>query len=227
MLARFARGVLTAALVTTALTACGAEPDGSPGDDGDSGTSSAASNPGGDNTWYDTASPASAGGTVGGDDSPCPLPVTFDVAEGWQAEALDFSDTESEEFAALTTNGSFAVRCEIDAGPAGAVGHLRVWISDEQPRDPEDTLRTFLEGDSSERITDESYRDAQAGAAETVEGTVLTYSDLLEENRRTRAVVVPAAEHTAVIEFSGFDLIEHEAMVPGYLLALDTVRASR
>ncbi len=173
--------------------------------------------------WHDAVSPDEAGGSVGPDDSPCPLPVTFDVPAGWQPAALDPGDPDGD-FASMTYNGDFAVACEINAGPAGPIGHLRVWVSEEQPEDLEETLATFLREDVSGEISEQHYRETHAGDLETVEATVLAYSDVLEEQRRTRGFVVRTPDGAAVVEYTGFDRIEHEAMVPGYLRARDSIQ---
>lgn len=222
-------GVLTAALVTLTLTACGesAKNSGTP-DTGSNRTtgatdSSPTTEPTEGDVWHDAVSPADAGGRVGADDSPCPLPVTFDVAAGWQPAALDPGGADGD-FAAMTHNGSFTVACEINAGPAGPIGHLRVWVSDEQPQDLEEALAAFLDEDVSGKISEEHYRETRAGDLNSVEATVLAYSDVLEEQRRTRGFVVPTPEGATVVEYTGFDLIEHDAMVPGYLLARDSIQ---
>jgi hypothetical protein len=51
---------------------------------------------------------ASSGGTIGAAGSACELPVTFDLAKSWKAEAVE----------APLSQGPVTLACEIDAKPA-------------------------------------------------------------------------------------------------------------
>src|SRR5262245_2190074 len=110
----------------------------------------------GSGPWSDGVEPAAAAGRVGGDEV-CPLPVTMDVADRWQAEAVD---------GGTLRQGGLDLVCEIDAKPAGAIGFIRVWTGTVAPRA---ALEAYV---AEARDTGEvTYRDTEVGSGSGTEAT--------------------------------------------------------
>ena len=135
---------LPAALAVLAFlvpAGCGTAEESS--DAGSSAGSAAVGEP-----WYDEINPASADGAAGGADGPCPLPVTFPIAEGWQAETIELPDPTTaadpelaaEMIAIMALRGGATARCEVDGRGAGG-GFLRVWTTEQDV-----TPRAALDG---------------------------------------------------------------------------------
>ncbi|KUO14682.1 lipoprotein [Streptomyces dysideae] len=210
------RRVVCAALLAVVLAGC--SEDGEAVDAKASGTASAGAAVG-------------KGGTLGGDGSACELPVAFDTAEGWTAEAVDAqagqdaADELAREVAdALLRQGPVTAACEIDAKPAGHIGFLRVWTGEPGDDDARAVLKAFVGAESN--VSGETYRTFTAGELAGVEVEYLTTSKILEETKTERALAVTTARGPVVLHLGGLDSEEHEAMLPAYELAKRTLRTT-
>lgn len=179
--------------------------------------------------WYDEIKPASADGAAGGADGPCPLPVTFPVAEGWQAETIDFDPTTAEDpelaaemAAIMTLRGGATVQCEVDRGPGG--GFLRVWTT-EQGVTPRAALDAFLADTSLEEATEAQFRDLTVDDLTGVEATWVSHNELLEEVNRSWAAAIPADGQSLLFTVSEGLIAEASDVLPPYRLAVQGLRA--
>ncbi|QNP64512.1 lipoprotein [Streptomyces genisteinicus] len=240
---RRARTAVAAAAAATALCAaasgCGAPagPDtaaasaGAPGPgagDGEDGTgdgnTDGATDAGKDaNDANDANGPVEAAGSVGAAGSACGLPVAFDLAEGWEPEAVE--QDPGGEFAALLEQGTVSLRCEIDAKPAGHIGFLRVWVGGTAGDDPRAALEAFVADAAADR-EEEVYAPARAGRYEAVEARWLNTGELLDAPKRERAFAVTTADGVVIVDLGGLDTEEHEQMLPAYELARKSLRDS-
>ncbi|MGW7402797.1 lipoprotein [Streptomyces sp. NPDC054833] len=178
---------------------------------------------------------AKSGGTIGAAGSACELPVTFAVAKGWKAKAVDSgaasgssggSDNElAEDVAdALLHQGPVTAACEIDAKPAGNIGFLRVWTGSPTDADARTVLRDFVAAEDN--TSKEKYRTFKAGDLSGVEVEYLYTSKLLDEVKKERALAVSTPDGPVVLHLGGLDTEEHEAMLPAYELAKRTLRVA-
>ncbi|WP_128430635.1 lipoprotein [Streptomyces cyaneus] len=209
------------------------------GEDSDTKTSASASASADAASDSDTA--VKSGGTIGAAGSACELPVTFDIAEDWEAEAVDAgaaeekvadsgdgsADSEKEELAqeiadALLYQGPVAAACEVDAKPAGNIGFLRVWTG--KPGDVD--ARTVLEGfvAAENGVSKAKYSTFKAGDVVGAEVKYLYTSELLEETKEESAIAVTTEKGPVIIHLGGLDTDEHRAMLPAYELAKRTLR---
>lgn len=182
-----------------------------------------------------------SGGTVGAAGSACELPVTFDIAQYWLAEAVDAGTdrdeqadsgdgsaaAEEEELAqeiadALLRQGPVTAACEIDAKPAGNIGFLRVWTGKPGADDARTVLEAFLAEEKG--VSKAKYSAFKAGDVAGAEVTYLVTSKLLEETKEESALAVTTEEGPVVIHLGGMDTEEHRAMLPAYELAKKTLR---
>ncbi|MFF1507445.1 lipoprotein [Streptomyces sp. NPDC058326] len=169
-----------------------------------------------------TAAPAAAAAsrvTVGGPGTACALPVSFALAEKWEAEAI--KNPEDPEFAVLTRQGPAVVRCEVDAKPAGHIGYLRVWTAaGKGPARP--ALEGFVKGekDASKAV----YKETVTGALPVTEVTYTVHSELLDESKEERAFAVATPKGTVILHVAGLDSEEYRAMLPAYELARSTLK---
>ncbi|WP_025617133.1 lipoprotein [Salinispora cortesiana] len=218
---------LPATLAVLALlvpAGCGAEEE--PADAGSSAGNTAVGEP-----WYDEIIPASADGAAGGTDGPCPLPVAFPVAEGWQAEAveLDPATAEDPELAAemaaiVTLRGGATVRCEVNGRGAGG-GFLRIWTT-AQDVAPRAALDAFLADTSLEQATEAQFRDLTVGDLTGVEATWVSHDELLDEVSRSWAAAVPANGQSLLFTVSESLIAEASDVLPAYRLAVQGVGAA-
>ncbi|MET7381632.1 lipoprotein [Streptomyces sp. NPDC005526] len=223
------RGLVPALVLGGALTGCSgaAEEDTRP-----AARASATAGPGAHGK-----ATAASGGAIGAPGSACELPVTFDVAEDWKAEAVGSGaaggaadggpdgPSLSEEVAdALLRQGPVTAVCEIDAKPAGNIGFLRVWAGEPADTDARAVLEAFVtaEGDTSR----ERYRPFRTARVSGVEVEYVFTSRLLDETKKERALAVTTAEGPVVLHLGGLDTEEHEQMLPAYELAKRTLRTS-
>ncbi|MFC5156661.1 lipoprotein [Streptomyces amakusaensis] len=160
------------------------------------------------------------GGTVGGKASPCALPVTFDIAKDWKAEAVSMPPEIG-----LNSASTVSLVCEIDAKPAGSIGFLRVWTGDQESEDPRRALQLFLT-DSAKSREEEEYSETRAGEYEAVEVSYLNTHDLLDEPKKERAFAFAMPQGVVIMQLDGMDSAEHDAMLPAYGLAKESVKAS-
>ncbi|WP_105972917.1 lipoprotein [Streptomyces geranii] len=192
------RGLVLAALLTAALTGCTEAPDKEA-----KPTSSATK---------DDAS-AESGSTIGAAGSACELPVTFDTAEKWTAEAVDGS----------LSQGPVSLACEVDAKPAGHIGFLRAWTADPgAAADARTLLQAFVTADkgaSKAKYTEFTTNGLTGAEVQYV------YSDEFQETpKKERALAVTTPRGSIVVHLGGLDTEEHEAMLPAYELAKSTLK---
>ncbi|MEU8935345.1 lipoprotein [Streptomyces sp. NPDC048409] len=171
---------------------------------------------------------AQSGGTVGGAGSACRLPVTFDTARGWRAEAVDglaavASNAPDDDLAqSLLRQGPVTLVCEIDAKPAGAVGFLRVSTGEPGSGDAGAVLRAFV---AAEGHTGRAgYRAFTSGGLTGMRVDYVYTSDLLGESKKESALAVVTPEGPVVLHLGGLDSAEHEEMLPAFELARQTLR---
>ncbi|MGQ4364148.1 lipoprotein [Streptomyces sp. SAS_272] len=203
--------VLATGLVTGLVTGCAADQGGS---DAATGTSAKGS-----------AKVAKRGGSVGAAGSACELPVAFDVAEFWKAEAVDGGDTSAAGPAelgdAFLHQGPVTLVCEIDAKPAGKIGFLRVWTGAPGKADARTVLKQFVAAEPA--ASGAVYRELEAGDVTGVEVAYTTTSKLLDESKQEHAFAVTTSKGSVVLHLGGMDTGEHEAMLPAYELAKSTL----
>jgi hypothetical protein len=161
---------------------------------------------------HDTA--ATRGGSIGAAGSACELPVTFDIAKSWKAEAVE----------APLSQGPVSLACEIDAKPAGNIGFLRVWAGKSGDADTRAVLEAFLAAEDG--VTKEKYRTFRSGGVSGVEVEYLYSSELLDETKEESAFAVTTADGPVVVHLGGLDTEEHEEMLPAYELARRTLRTA-
>jgi hypothetical protein len=207
------RGLALAALVTGLVTGCTAE----------GGSSDAASGA----SAKTTAKVAQRGGSVGASGSACELPVTFDIAEFWKAEAVDAGDATAatgdlaELADAFLRQGPVTMACEVDAKPAGKIGFLRVWTGEPGDADARSVLEDFVAAEKG--ASGAKYRTFKTGDVTGTEVEYVTTSELLEETKPEHALAVTTSQGPVVLHLGGMDTEEHEAMLPAYELAKSTL----
>ncbi|MGW0826787.1 lipoprotein [Streptomyces sp. NPDC002845] len=207
------RGLVRVALLAGLLTGCSGA---ATGDDAKPSTSTAPQT---------AEALATSGGTIGAAASPCELPVTFDIAEGWKAEAVDTGGDAAEElFDAIARQGPVALVCEIDAKPAGNIGFLRVWTGDPGDDDARAVLEAFMADEDG--TSDKRYRtfETEAGVP-GVEVEYLHTVELLDEAKEESAFAVATPDGPVVVHLGGLDTEEHKQMLPAYELAKQTLSA--
>lgn len=213
MTRRTVRGLAPVLLAALALTGCssgsgdGAKVDTKPG-------GGAAARGAGDAS-------AAKGGTVGGTGSGCELPVVFDVAEHWKAEAV-VPEEAGSDLAALGRQGPVALTCEIDAKPAGHIGFLRVWQGEDKGSTARQALEGFVKADeNASKIT---YKQSTVGKLSVTEVGYTIYSKIMEESRPNHAFAVATPDGPVVVHLGGLDEAEHRGMLPAFELAKGSVR---
>ncbi|MEU6253825.1 lipoprotein [Streptomyces sp. NPDC047043] len=223
------RGLAHVALLAGVLTGCaGAEEDGTRANASTSAKATA------DRTGSN-AEVAARGGTIGASGSACELPVTFDIAKEWKAEAVDggtATDKATDDAGelgqdvadALLHQGPVTAACEVDAKPAGHIGFLRVWTGEPGDDDARTVLEAFVAAEGS--TSKAKYQDFKAGDLKGVEVQYLYTSELLDETKPERALAVTTARGPVVVHLGGLDTGEHRAMLPAYELAKRTLRTA-
>ncbi|MDT0478882.1 MULTISPECIES: lipoprotein [Streptomyces] len=196
------------ALLAGVLTGCS---EAAEGDDSKASArpSATAETPGPDGT-----AAATSGGTIGAAGSACELPVTFDIAKSWKAEAVE----------APLSQGPVSLACEIDAKPAGNIGFLRVWAGKSGDAGTRAVLEAFIAAEDG--VTKEKYGTFTAGGVSGVEVEYLYSSELLGETKKESAFAVTTADGPVVVHLGGLDTEEHEEMLPAYELARRTLRTA-
>ncbi len=230
------RGVAQVALLAGVLTGCAGTADGDAKPA--AGASASADATGG------SATAVKSGGTIGAAGSACELPVSFDIAKGWKAKAVDSAagggassggtadgsgdaadDELSREIAdALLRQGPVTAACEVDAKPAGNIGFLRVWTGEPGDDDARAVLEAFVAAEDN--TSKAKYRTVTAGGLTGVEVNYLFTSKLLDETKEESALAVTTARGPVVLHLGGMDTDEHRAMLPAYELAKRTLRAT-
>lgn len=226
-------GLAQVALLAGVLTGCSdAAEDDSKASAGASASAEAAG---------DSGTAVKSGGTIGGAGSACELPVTFDIAQYWEAEAVETgadeekaadggsgsADPEKAELAqeiadALLHQGPVTAACEVDAKPAGNIGFLRIWTGKPGDDDARAVLEAFV---TAEKNTSKAkYSSFKANGLSGVEVKYLFTSKLLEETKEESALAVTTKKGPVVIHLGGMDTEEHRQMLPAYELAKRTLR---
>ncbi|MFJ8073909.1 lipoprotein [Streptomyces sp. NPDC096176] len=166
---------------------------------------------------------AAKAGTVGAPGSPCPMPVTFDLAVDWKPDPVE--NDPDDEFATLFGQGPVSLVCEIDAKPAGNIAFLRVWVGADAGADTRKALEAFVADGAKDR-KDEAYRETKAGKFAATEVTYLNTNEFLDEPKKERAFAVSTPKGVVIVDLGGFDSEEHEQMLPVYELARKSLRTS-
>ncbi|MFF5497297.1 lipoprotein [Streptomyces aquilus] len=176
------------------------------------------------------AGKAESAGAVGGAGSACLLPVGFDLAAEWKAEAVDGSTADAagtapvdEDLASLLRQGPVSLVCEIDAKPAGNLGFLRVFTGEagERDADARAVLEAFVTAqDGAEKA---KYGTFEAGGLSGAEVAYLATSELLDETKRESAFAVVTPDGPVVVHLGGADTEEHQDMLPAFELAKKTL----
>ncbi|MEU7847306.1 lipoprotein [Micromonospora parva] len=170
--------------------------------------------------WYDEVAPASPGGTTGGTGSPCPVPVSFPLADGWTAKAIEPPKGELAELVseALTKRGGTTMRCEVDGRSAGG-GFLRIWAADSPTGTPRAALEGFAAG-AGETVTGAQFRDLRVGGFDGTEMTWIATNPLAEEDSRNWGLAVQSAGQTLVFAVNEGLITERTDVLPAYRLAV-------
>jgi hypothetical protein len=225
------RGLIPTVLAAVTLAGCsssaGAGDERPGGPAVSSAPAKAADRAGTDKAGADAAKVAEKGGRVGGADSACELPVTFDIAERWKPRgvSVDLDPELAEELADLTEQGTVKVVCEIDAKPAGNIGFLRVWQGEASEDDPRAVLEAFVaDGPTASKA---AYTQVTAGALKVAEVEYTGHSELLDEPKKERAFAVTTPDGPVVVHLGGMDSEEHLAMLPAFELAKKTLELRR
>ncbi|MFJ3246718.1 lipoprotein [Streptomyces sp. NPDC086782] len=176
-----------------------------------------------------TGTAVRSGGTIGARGSVCELPVTFDIAESWKAEAVNptavgDSPAGKEVADALLRQGPVTTVCEVDAKPAGNIGFLRVFTGSPDAGEASTVLRAFVAAEKD--VSEETYRSFTTGGLEGVEVEYLRTSEFLDESKKARALAVSTDQGPVVLHLGGMDTEEHEQMLPAYELARRTLRGA-
>ncbi|MEU5980003.1 lipoprotein [Streptomyces sp. NPDC047315] len=216
--ARRIAGLTTLPLAFALLTGCGTEAEPS----GKAAPSSAPS------ASADAANgPAPATGpvrSVGAKGSPCALPLTLDAPADWKAAPVKL---EGDVAAAIGAQGTVTLACELDARPSGATGFLRVWTGALPGEDPRAALEAFVADVPDEKREQVVYREVKAGALPAVEVTYLGTSSITEETEKERALAVGTPSGVVVIVVDAMDDAEHDAVLPAYERAKQSVRTTQ
>ncbi|MGW0916280.1 lipoprotein [Streptomyces sp. NPDC002784] len=208
------RRAVCAAVLAVLVAGCssGAGGNGSRPSDGSSATRAA-------------AAAVRSGGSVGGAGSPCALPVTFDIAEEWTAEAVGDDEVSQEIADAVLRQGPVALVCEVDAKPAGSIGFLRAWTGEPGADDARTVLEAFVAAQGG--VSKEKYGAFTAGGLTGAEVTYRYSDEFLAESKEERALAVTTAQGPVVLHLGGLDTEEHRAMLPAYELARKTLRPGK
>nr|WP_306459466.1 lipoprotein [Streptomyces sp. TLI_55] len=176
---------------------------------------------------------AESAGTVGGAGSACLLPVGFDLAAQWKAEAIDGSTADAggaspadEDMAALLRQGPVSLVCEIDAKPAGHLGFLRVFTGEagKKHTDARAVLEAFVTAQDGARKA--RYSAFEAGGLAGAEVEYLATSELLDETKQESAFAVVTPDGPVVVHLGGADTAEHQDMFPAFELARKTLHTA-
>ncbi|MEU5028527.1 lipoprotein [Streptomyces milbemycinicus] len=169
---------------------------------------------------------AAASGELGGQDTACALPVRFSLAKSWKPEAVkELAGADPELGSTLLSQGPVTLVCEIDAKPAGHIGFLRVWTGDKGKAaagsEPRQLLKAFMAEEKG--VRDARYSDVKAGDLPAAEISYILDNPDLDESKRERALAVVTPKGGVVLHLGGLDSDEHDAMLPAYELAKQTM----
>jgi hypothetical protein len=161
--------------------------------------------------------PLAIGDRVGPPGSACELPVSFRVAEKWQAASIDAE--AGGILGDLVRRGPLTMACEIKARSAGHTAFLRVWTGTDVDDVPRQILGAYLQ---PEQVREPKWSDLTLGVAPAAEAVYGKHSELLDETRTERAFAVRTPTGVAVITLTGLDA-EEDAVVAAYELAKTTL----
>ncbi|MEU5323357.1 lipoprotein [Streptomyces sp. NPDC021056] len=181
---------------------------------------------------------AESGDSIGAAGSACELPVSFDLAKDWEAEAIDSAAAEdkasptdsgdlddeiSEEVLdSILRQGPVAAACEVDAKPAGYIGFLRIWTGEPGDDDARTVLKEFVAAEDGARKA--KYTSFTSGDLAGVEVEYVVTSALLDETKKESAFAVATPDGPVVVHLGGMDTEEHEKMTPAFELAKKTLQ---
>ncbi|SHG51548.1 lipoprotein [Streptoalloteichus hindustanus] len=165
--------------------------------------------------WHDDVRPEPSAGKIGGSDTPCALPVAFDLAKSWKAQSVQVD--ASGPAVQLGRKGGFGLKCEIDAKGAGHLGFLRVWVADQPGGVPRQALEKFLGGEKN--LSEQQYRELTVGGMTAAEVTYAQEYPAMEMRTRKRVVAVNAPRGMVLVALDGLDADENRGMVPAHALA--------
>lgn len=160
----------------------------------------------------DGAVAAEAAGNVA-DTGGCDMPVDFDIAEDWTVESVP------EDTADTFEQGGLRPVCELSARDAGWIGFIRVWTG--PGADAEQALEDYVR-DVSGELQESDSRTVEIGGTGGFEISYVRMDSFDEENLG-RAFAVPYDGGVVAVGVSGFDAEEYAGILPGYILARDTV----
>lgn len=179
------------------------------------------------------AGEAESGGRVGAAGSACLLPVGFDLAAEWKADAIDGSAADAEadgsgaadadeDMASLLRQGPVSLVCEVDAKPAGHLGFLRVFTGESgKGGDARAVLKAFVTAQDGAKKA--RYSTFEAGGLSGVSVDYLATSELLDETKQESAFAVITPDGPVVVHLGGADTEEHQDMLPAFELAKKTL----
>ncbi|MEU3395447.1 lipoprotein [Streptomyces filamentosus] len=209
----------TALLAAALLTACGTAPEPAAAPSAAPSGEAAGESAGKPSAEPSREPAVKAAGPLGGPGTACALPVSFSLAEGWEAAAIE--KPKDPALASLVTQGPATVLCEAKSEGTPDIAFLRVWTAPKGSA--RSVLKAFAEADESKGIV---LTDLKAGAVPAVEARYSVYSKLTEEWRRTRSFAVRTdGGAVVVVGLAGLDSGE-EAVTAAYELAKSTLRLS-
>jgi len=180
------------------------------------------------------AEKAESAGSVGGVGSACLLPVGFDLAAEWKADAIDGSTADGsgsssgtagvdEDMASLLRQGPVSLVCEIDAKPAGHLGFLRVFTGEpgKKDRDARTVLEAFVTAQGGAEKA--KYSTFETGGLAGAQVEYLAVGELLDEAKQESAFAVVTPDGPVVVHLGGADTEEHRDMLPAFELAKGTL----
>ncbi|WP_037676659.1 lipoprotein [Streptomyces griseus] len=222
------RWVAGMALLAGVLAGCGAAGDADETASPRSAPAKATDAAGASGASGSAGAAAASGGTLGGPGTACELPVSFETAARWTAEAVRSgggsagSGGTEEQPQELLYQGPVALACEVDAKPAGHIGFLRVYTGKPGNADARGVLEAFVAAENG--ASEEKYRSFKAGGLSGVEVEYLYTSEILDETKKEHALAVATADGPVVLHLGGIDTEEHAAMLPAFELAKRTLR---
>ncbi|NNN32314.1 hypothetical protein HLK59_18495 [Streptomyces sp. S3(2020)] len=179
-----------------------------------------------------------SGDSIGAAGSACELPVSFDLAKDWEAEAIDSAAAQDEASStgsgdldeelseeildSILRQGPVAAACEVDAKPAGYIGFLRIWTGEPGDDDARTVLEEFVAAEDG--ASKAKYTSFTSGDVAGVEVQYVVTSELLDETKKESAFAVTTPDGPVVVHLGGMDTEEHEKMAPAFELAKKTLQ---
>lgn len=164
--------------------------------------------------WRDEIKVADSADTIGGTGSPCALPISFQMAKSWKAQAVHDNP--------LGKLAGFSVVCELDAKPAGLIGFIRVWTQDQTGDTPRQALDTFLAKNG--KTTEQQFRDINIAGHSATEVSYLHTFPEKTLNKHERILALTTGKTAVLLVVSGLDDDEYSGMLPAYMLAKQSLK---